>query len=150
MRTTILVMGLFVLALSVLAGCGGDGDSSGVTVSGPTKAVFVREAQTLCRRGTKARNSALQGAMEKSNVATESNPEAVKKVLIAHVVPIYERTVEELSQLTPPDEGEEQFEDVMAALEATAAELHQNPLANTALLKAAKVTAAYGIPACGE
>jgi hypothetical protein len=149
MRTAILTAGLFALVVAALAGCGG-GDSSGSTASGPTKVAFVKEAQALCKRGAEARHNALQRASEGAAGNSAPNPAAIKELLVAKVVPVYEKTVKELGELTPPAESKEQFEDVMAALEATAAELHQNPLANPALEKAAKATAAYGIPACGQ
>jgi hypothetical protein len=150
MRTTVLVVGIFALVVAALAGCGGGGDSSGSTASGPTKGAFVREAQALCKRGTEARNNALQRASEDADANAALNRKAMKKLLVAKVVPVYERTVNGLSQLTPPAEDDEQLENVIATLEASAMELRKNPLANTALEKAAKVTGAYGIPACGE
>lgn len=150
MGTAILVAVLFALVVAALAGCGGGGDSSGSTANGPTKVAFVKEAQALCKRGAEARNNALQRASEGAGLNSAPNQAAIKKLLVAKVVPVYKKTVEELGELAPPAESKEQFEDVMAVLEATAAELHQNPLANPALEKAAKVTAAYGIPACAE
>jgi hypothetical protein len=146
-RVFIFILVGTVVAL-LLAGCGSGGGND----SAPTKEAFLREANTVCAEGTAEREEVMLKAFKAEERSSDEPTQAEREQFILSLLPSYEKTTRELSELQPPAGDEKKLEAMVAAMEETAEKVAQSP--QTALSsdvqyrKANEMLHAYGLGKC--
>jgi hypothetical protein len=151
-----------VLALAgLVAGCGGGGSSSSSTTSsdsggeGPTKDVFIKEADKICGEDEDEVVEEAEAFAEEKGIEIENEEpsQALQAELFRQVVlPNIGRQAEEIAALTPPEGDEETIEDLTDTLSSEVAEAEEEsgtPAQDT-LAGATKKAKAYGFKVCGS
>lgn len=158
---------LAVLAIAVVAaGCGGGGDSTdstgGTTTTdessesgaAPTRAVFVKEADKICKDAETNLVEELTDYAEANGISTEKEPDDDQKVELTEkvVLPNLRGQAEKLEALTPPEGDEATIEELTSSLSGAVAEAEEDPsvaLDGNLLDDASKKAQAYGLHDCG-
>jgi len=181
MKEAIRVSGVcLLLAGFVLAGCGGGdestpagsaagngsgqeaGGSGGSVDSGETpeieptsetKAKYVAKANAICEKRRKQIRAQLTRVVKA--LPKNSGEEAgLDNVVEDAFAPGLEAELDELLELGAPQGGEEQIEEIFAAIEAVIAEMREDPAAfgrsPNSFKESERLTAAYGIDECGR
>jgi hypothetical protein len=160
-RGFLLVTGVVVALL--MAGCGGSGSGSEVSVeTGPlTKAQFVEQADRLCEK-SKAQLQRKFGALLKSSVAlaksTGAKPSAESlqtlhsDAVTTILIPTYGQMIDQISSLGAPSDDQEQvtaFLDAMQQALDEAEEHPSKPFNNVKFFDPfTKLAGSYGLTAC--
>lgn len=152
-RKLAISLGAIALLAFLLAGCGGDDDSTssgGTGATGATgaadaeattesesassdsteeassdKARFIKEADKICEEADRKQLAALKKEAEKLK-KNRSKAEERKLVLNAGLPAIREQ-VDELEELDPPSGEEEEVEALIAAMDKAVREIEENP-----------------------
>lgn len=139
------------LALGAL-GCGSD---SATSADAPTKVVFIKQGDKVCRKADDREKTGLKAYSE--NHETEFGSENYELGLITAVgVPALEKEAEELSELTPPEGDEEKVDAIISAIESANEEAMQDPKRaaegseESPYAEPEKLARAYGFKVCGE
>lgn len=112
-RAIAILVGM--VALGLLAGCGDSDDGATGSEGEPvSKAVFVKEANEICKETGKKIN---EGANEAVEQGEGSEAEQLIGVITDVAVPLLETEIEELRALGIPTEGEEQVNAYLENLE---------------------------------
>jgi hypothetical protein len=118
---TLISICLIASALAV-AGCGG-GDST------LTKAEYIKQAETICKRINDQREEAIQAFTAKSS-AGPGNPITVSeqlKLVLDVALPPVQQEAEELDELGDPEGAEAEAEAIVDGLENGVDKVEQNP-----------------------
>ena len=146
--------GLALLALAVLAGCGGDDgpDEFSPVVSEPlSKVEFLREADRICF-SSEARIEA--AADDLVTPRRDPDPAEVKRIAISLVVPALESEVKAIRALGAPEGDEREVEAILAATEEGIAAIEADPRGlldgvPAPLRRAQRLAETYGSLQCG-
>jgi len=134
-----------VAALVILAGCGSSDDST----SALTKEQYLNQGNAICTKWQKSRESALSKAQEE--VAPPVTQDKINRIIVK-VLEIYEGTVDELSELQPPEKDQETVDSIIASMEESAARAKAHPptltQGNLPFKPANEEAEAYGLTAC--
>lgn len=139
---------LSVLAIAILAGCGGDSTSS------LDKAEFIKQASAACARERKPLVNEAAAYLEKPAVEKQPNSTALANMSKAVVVPIIEAEIAAVRQLGAPEGDEEEVEAMLAAQQAGVEEVSGLQQAKSMeeveahFREATKLYEAYGFEAC--
>jgi hypothetical protein len=144
-----------VMAIAIVAaGCGSGDDSTETVVL--TKAEFIKQGDAICAKGSKQIEDEADEFAEENDIDI-NNPSKgdQEEVIVTVVVPSLQTQADELSELGAPDGEEEKAEAMIAALEAGAEELEDEPgtlLENEAdpLGGANKIAHEFGFKECGR
>jgi hypothetical protein len=152
-----------VLAVALVAGCGGGG---GDTTAGSTgessdggsplsKAGFIKQGDEICTKGNQTIETEASEFAEENNVDTENPTKAQQEEVITKVVaPAIKQQGEEIGDLGAPSGDEEQVEAIVEAVGRGADELEEDPGAllegKNPLEEGSKLAKAYGLKSCGE
>jgi hypothetical protein len=180
MRFTVILVGLLMALVVVAGGCGGSsgtgssgasdssaGSSEGPAVNeeatggseeeeavekpSPEKAAFIKKGDVICTKVPQNYEKALK-ALEKENGGKK--PSTAESNTKAAVPPLY-TAAEELEGLTPPSGEEEQLEAMVAALNAAAKGVEEEPKSELSGPKSPfaefqKLTQEYGFKVCSQ
>jgi hypothetical protein len=152
---------------AAVAGCGGGGDStsSGDTGGGesteasgpaPAKAVFIKEADGICRKADGELTEEIVEYAEENGIETGKEPTQAQQAEIIEqvVLPNLGRQGEEISGLTPPEGDEGTVGEIVDALQEGVEEGESDPQAliegENPLEDASKKATAYGLKVCGS
>jgi hypothetical protein len=147
-----------VVALVLIAGCGGGSDSNtstDATSSSLTKAEFVKQGNAICAKGSKEINEGFEKFVEENGLSkTKAPSKAVQEKAVRTVlIPRIRKELEDIRALGPPDEEAE------AALDAAEEALEKGEEEPIQFLKeesagpfakANRLAREYGLTKCGE
>lgn len=142
--------------LAAIVGCGGSGDSSTPTIG---KAAFIRQAKSVCTGTTEKVDSEGYEVLQEVEASSGKTGRAAEAVFIPEwLVPALETEVEELRALGTPPGDRARLDAIYKVLEEVTALAKSDPkryLYEQANFKhpyheAQRLSAAYGIPECGE
>ena len=137
-----------LLSASILAGCGsGGGDAL-------TKAEFVKQANAICARGERTKDTALE-AFFRENQQTQLQKSDEEGLVTEVALPPIQTMTEELAELAPPADEKKATGAIVGGYEAAAREIERNPaivISSSAspFAKANKLAARYGLETCAE
>jgi hypothetical protein len=154
-RSIALFAALAALAM-IVAGCGGDDDSTGTTGS-LTKAEFVKQGNAICAKGNKELDEDFEKFAKEHNLSENKRPsnavltEASEDILI----PVVSDQIEQLRDLGAPAGEEQQVDEILTAAEEGIEKGEEDPVSLTAenggpFKKANKLAKDYGLTKCGE
>lgn len=153
-RLIALLAGVMAIAI-VAAGCGSSSDDSTETVV-LTKTEFIEQGDAICAKGSKQIEEEADAFAEDNDVDTQNPTKEDQEEVITTVVgPALQTQADELSELGAPEGEEEKAEAMIAALEAGAEKLEDEPgvlLENDAdpLGEANKLANEFGFEECGQ
>jgi hypothetical protein len=125
-RTALVLATASLLSLTFLA-CGSGGGSDPATIS---HAAFLKQAQAICTRGTKAIDAVYSQYAGGKHFPKNVNHNAfMNKVAVEIVIPVREKEVRELRALGLPDGGRRQLEIFLEAMEEGIKQGEENPQA---------------------
>jgi hypothetical protein len=113
-------IGLFVVALSLLAGCGG-GDDEAVT-----KAEFIERADAICKKNTKERSDAYSAFLKEQKTGRPSKQES-EELVVKVGLPAVQAELKSLSDLPKPEGEEKKIGAILAALEKGVRKIEADP-----------------------
>jgi ABC-type glycerol-3-phosphate transport system substrate-binding protein len=147
-RRALSVFTAAAVAAAVAAGCGG-GDSSG---NSPTKAEFVKQAETYCKGIYKDVQKQLAVAAQTIRENEISERKREELLLNTIILPTLQGQHDKLEEIGIPEGDEAQVEEILAALEKLIEQGEANPVGVLAqgdpFLDVDKQMKAYGIEAC--
>jgi hypothetical protein len=145
------MVGLLAFGL-LLAGCGGDSDSSTASIS---KAKFVKEASVACQKTENQIQRDYLAFLKTHSNVTKPTQAQYSELVSTVFVPNIEKEIAELQALGAPSGDEDQVEAFIDAREESIQIAEDNP--QMLLTEGAKVTAKsaqiakeYGLGACGN
>jgi hypothetical protein len=154
LRTHGIALLVGVLALPLLvAGCGGDDDSS----SGPTisKAVFIKKADAVCAGGNKRLEVSFAHFLEKNKNIKHPSKADFEELVGEAVVPNLRREIKEIRALGAPDGDEDKVDGILTALEEGLETAESNPQLAAKSSEAvfgisSRLAKEYGLKVCGS
>jgi hypothetical protein len=109
-----------LLALTAVAGCGGDGDKAATTPSNGgaplTKAQFIAAADKVCKATTDRIATAATDLRESAEKTGTIPVSRVASFLTKTSLPAYDAMLKDLRALTPPEDDEKTIDGLIAAL----------------------------------
>lgn len=120
--SAVLVAALGFTLLAMLTGCGGGGDSS----PAPTKTAYLEEVNEICSEGQDKHDQLINASLKKFEQRGE-DPKLQEELVLELQEP-YEETTERLADLTPPANGGQAVEALIAAREKAAETVTEDPL----------------------
>lgn len=145
-----------LVAAAVLVGCGSDSssDASAADASSEplTKAQFVKEANTICEKGVREKEDAVtallkEHAQDNTPPTKDETAEMVEEVIL----PSYRKVVEQLGELSPPEEAGGKAETVIEGYETALQKLEAEPaegVENNPFAAPDEKAGAYGLESC--
>lgn len=136
----------FLVAALLIAGCGGDDETSALT-----KAEFVKQANAICKEGRSEREELFKTftAEVKSGDVSREDQESLVTVVLK---PPLEKTIESLEGLGAPEGDEKQVEAITAAMKKGLEKAEANPLValrtNIQFAESNNLSAKYGLTDC--
>lgn len=166
---------------AIAAGCGGSSDStssggsettssaggetssgggetssdSGESSSAPSKAVFIKEADKICKVADDAMQAELGDFADEHGISTAVDPTEAQQVALYKevVLPNVGRQGKEIAKLTPPEGEEDTIREIVDAIErgVEEGEAHTQPLTegHNPFVDASEKAIAYGMKVCG-
>jgi ABC-type glycerol-3-phosphate transport system substrate-binding protein len=163
MRKLVLMLIAASALVALVAGCGGGGSSSGSGTDStssdgggeaPTKAVFIKEADKVCREDEKELVEEVKTFAKENGISLKKEPSAAEQgeLFRSVILPNIARQAEGIAALTPPEGDEGTIEDLTDTLssEVAAAEEESGAPADDTLKGATKKAKAYGFKTCGS
>ena len=141
-----VIAALLALALA-LGGCGGGDDTTALT-----RAEYLKQADAICKEGLDERTV----LFKKANVNIDPNKElsdsAKEKLVLAVILEPYEKSTDQLKELSAPDGEEEKVEALIKAREKSAEEVSEKPLVAVTSIEqfenSNKLSMQYGLKEC--
>jgi hypothetical protein len=134
----------FVMAGSIVSGCGGSDQAASLT-----KSQFVREANSICRNAEHQRLTALSN----SNTEDAGNEPDQAELMTDIALPPVQEMTEELAELGIPTGDETEVQAIISAFEQGIATVNEDPTNVSAGMRAfsdaTKLAEAYGLTDCG-
>jgi hypothetical protein len=139
-----------LIGLLCIAGCGGSS-----TIS---KAEYQQQTELVCNKGLKEREELLKKVSaeyyKQSGKASQKEQAEEQAENVRKLMAVYQRTTEELGDISFPEQGEKAAEELVKAREDGAAKLKANPqdIAEFATIfaKATKSAEGLGVASCGK
>ena len=135
-----------LIALLVIAGCGGGDDSSSLT-----KAEFTKQVNAGCKEHKKEREKLFKevsATIDPSEVTRKDQETLISDVLL----PPYEKDIENIQSLGAPEGDEQQVEDIVKAMEKSVEDVEAKPLIalrnTTQFAEASELQKKYGLDDC--
>jgi hypothetical protein len=133
----------------LIAGCGGGSDD---TTSSLTRAQFVKQGNTLCKKSEEEKGKALSALISKLDPNKPVTMKRKEQLVLTVVLPPYEQTTKDLENLGVPDGDEEEVEAILAARQEATAKTKADPSVAVNSVqdfeKANKLAAKYGLTSC--
>jgi len=140
-----LLVGLFAVAF-LIAGCGGGDETTSLT-----RAQFVKQANTICKRQEERRENIIRKAIAGQD-QTKLLPLAKREEVVVETVPPYEAMAEELDALGAPEGDEQKVETIVAEMEKAAKSVRSDPKTaletTTQFQEASNLATRYGLAEC--
>lgn len=151
-----------VLAVALVAGCGGGGDTSSSGSessdggSSLTKAEFIKQADKICVQGNESVGTEAEEFAEENDIDIEKPTTAQQEEVVGDVVaPAIREQAEKIDELGAPSGEEDEVAEIVAAVESGADEAEASP--NTIVegkgdgpfKEANELADAYGLKVCG-
>jgi hypothetical protein len=134
----------FLLAASLLTGCGGGEEDASTAV---TKSQFVGQAQSICQDAKAEKEQAVSQALE----GGEPSKQDLEGVVEDRIVPAYRKMLSRLTQLEAPAGEEQAVETMVAKYESALEDTEAQPLQlieGDPFSKAESAAQEYGLKAC--
>jgi hypothetical protein len=154
-----LAGGLLLVAFGVV-GCGGsDGEEATAEADQPTmiKAIYIEKGDKICQANYAKRGKVLSSLSQKYSGGKNLPPQAkLEAILVNQVMPIFREESEELNELPLPDEGTEEAEKILAALEKSIEGVEADPARSLSegtgveFKEAERLAHEYGFKWCGR
>ncbi len=154
-----------LLIAVVIAGCGGGGSSTAGSTSGgdessasgpaPSKAVFIKEADGICKATMDGFEGEVQSYAEEHGMSSGEAPSTEQQVEIYEEVllPAFVSQVDELEALTPPEGDEDTVGEIIDALHSGIEDAEGDPEqlveGKNPFSDASAKASAYGLKVCG-
>ena len=150
-----LFAALLALIALVVAGCGSGSDTTESTAS-PTKAAFIKQADSICGTSEKQSNKEIEEFFEEEGVAKNKEPskEAQEQAIEEIAIPGVSGQLEEIRALGFPEgtDGEE-AEAIVESAEGDVEEVEEEPSAlfsGSTFKQTNKEAREYGLKVCGN
>jgi hypothetical protein len=143
-RFLLVISCLFLIGIPI-TGCGSD-DSEPIT-----KAEFKQQASAICAKGEKERIAAIEASGKQTGGSVDAENERIKVLIRDELVPIVQRTYDEISELGAPEGDEKAVAQFVASFEKGAQELERDPTRayeENVFVPANSVAEEYGLTAC--
>lgn len=143
------LIGVALVALSLVVGCGGGGGSDTAS-AGASKAVFLKKANAVCRQGGADFATKAAAIFQESG----SRPElALKRELVrTAIAPMFDSEIRGIGELEVPPGEARGVAEIRAAMKRLVAELERNPLSRGQYpyRGVEDLAAGYGLSECGH
>lgn len=116
------VLGLLIIALAAVSGCGGGDETSSLT-----KAEFTKQANAACKEHASERDElfkSVSATIKPSEVTKADQEKLISDVLI----PPYEKNIESIEDLGAPEGDEKEVEALIKAMQSSVDKVEANPL----------------------
>ncbi len=121
-RSLVLVV-VVALAVAWVAGCGGDGETT--EAPAPNRQEFAAQADAICRSAEQDLGAAQEDLEDEfAALGSRADQRAEAAFVEEEVIPIFQRQVDEIRELTPPPGEGEEIEAALSAAERDIADLH--------------------------
>jgi hypothetical protein len=157
MRARFVVPLTGLIAVLVLAGCGGGSSSSTTAASGASgaqgaalsKSEFLAQGNAICAKGNKAINQAVQQQFGNSQPSSSQ----ISQFATQTAIPNIQAQLTALGALTPPAADADQVQAIIDAAQQGLDKVKSDPSLltqqnNTAFADANKLASAYGLDQC--
>jgi predicted lipid-binding transport protein (Tim44 family) len=148
-----------VLAVALVAGCGGGDSSSGdstESASSLTKAEFIKQADKICAESNESINAEAEEFAKENEIDTEKATTAEQEEVVSDVVaPAIREQAEEIDELGAPSGAEDEVAEIVAAVESGADEAEATPdvlvegKGGGPFKEASKLADSFGLKVCG-
>jgi len=144
--SSVAFLGLLVVAMLVVVGCGGGDETTALT-----KAEFVKQANAACAEGKSEREKDFNEYVKTTDPSevTKANQESLVDEIFK---PPYEQSIEAIKSLGAPEGDEQQVEAITAAMEDGLKQAEAKPLVtlrtNVQFAKANALAVKYGLTDC--
>jgi hypothetical protein len=139
----------------ILLGCGSSGEST-ETAAAPSKAVFIREADAICKKGDAKIQQDFRAFGKEHGFSTGGPSDQEGEELVHQVLlPNLEKQADQIRALGAPSGDEEQIAAILEALEEGIEEVDAKPKhvfngSTDPFREANELAAEYGMKVCGE
>jgi hypothetical protein len=127
LKLGVVLAGLIAIGL-IAAGCGGDDDDGGGDGEALSKEEFVTQARQICDDAKGETDQVFQQA-EQQVQANPGNLQQVLSDVIGDVIPILRDTVNQIGELTPPEELQGTLDEYVTGANAAFDEIEADPQA---------------------
>lgn len=136
--------------VAVMAGCGGDDESSSLS-----KAEFTKEADAICARQEEKKNKDLIAAYKKYGEEGRKGKKAQADFILEAALPPIAQMTEELADLGAPSGEEDKVEAMVQALEEEIQNIEDDPIGTATgkvgdFDKANKLAKELNLKACSQ
>lgn len=146
----LVVLGALATLAMLIAGCGGGGDDTTVTL---TKVAFIKQGDAICKKGNAASGPEIEKFTKENGFTLEkASEDQAEEVVTEVLVPNLQRQTEELDALGAPAGDEDEIDALVASLNEATSELEKDPskyFEENALAKPIRLENAYGFKICG-
>ena len=153
-RAILTLAGVLTVA-AVGAGCGGDGSSEVTASANVDKATFLKQVEAVCKQANARTQAGWEDFVKDKGgdpTAAFEDQDDANEFSTTVVLAEKQRQVDELAELTAPEEDKEQFEAILAAYEEGIEVGEDDPETVTSaqgvFKYAASLAEKYGVPEC--
>jgi hypothetical protein len=144
-----------LLALAVLvAGCGGDEETTDSATVTLTKTEFIKQGDAICKEANETNETEAEEFAEENGFTLEKASKDQLEEAVAEVLaPSLNQQAEELDALGAPEGDEDKIEAIVVALEDATGEIEDDPslvFEEKTLEKPNQLAEAYGFKVCGQ
>jgi hypothetical protein len=148
------IAGVFLVALAVIAGCGGDDDSS-TAVSSASKEAFIEKMDAICKRGNTRMAGVYVEFLKRRKKGTAPTTAEYEGLVDELMIPNLKREIKEIEALTVPSGDQDEIDEIIVALEEGVETAEENPRAvaissDVVFGIASRLAAEYGLEVCGS
>lgn len=124
MKGAVVASCALLAAILVIAGCGG-GDEATASL---THAQFIKQGNTVCKKGEEERGEVLQSAFKLLKPGEEIKKRADQEALVlTALIPQYKKMTTGLKDLGAPSGEQEKVDAIIRAMEATTKHVEDDP-----------------------
>lgn len=138
-------------SLLMLLGVGCGGGDAEPAVDPLTKPQFMKQANAICEKELREKDEAVQQAFSKAAKAGQPSQRALEGIVSRVVLPSFEKTTNELAELTPPAKEADTVEGILRKFKEVLKETEEDPgrmLTADPFIPASEAAKAYGLTAC--